>query len=249
MADLYFSMAYDKAPPDDASSPFFLGWRLARAGKLRSAERYLKEAWNRDPGHVYARCEWARVMARLGHIQEALEHLHALRYSHPEEPAVYLAESELLMISQDFPAAVDALYEARQVGASDEEYGEALAKIFHGQAVQYLREGQLDEAYRLLMRSVELMPHWSSPYVNLGHIAQVRGDNHEAEILYRKALELDPENAVALYNLSSLYVEMGEYGEARQTVILLAEKFHDYPGIAELTDKIVEGLDESGENH
>ena len=45
---------------------------------------------------------------------------------------------------------------------------------------------------------------------------QVQGDEPEAEVAYRRALELDPSSAAACNNLANVLRELGHLGEAAQ---------------------------------
>ena len=53
--------------------------------------------------------------------------------------------------------------------------------------------------------------------------SQQRGDLREAEILYRKALELAPDRPSVLNNLAIVYLELNRYAEARACYECLAE--------------------------
>lgn len=56
---------------------------------------------------------------------------------------------------------------------------------------------------------------WNSDaYVDLGFQRQIDGDRTQAEALYRRALELDPENLEAKNNLGGVLVESGRQAEA-----------------------------------
>lgn len=76
--------------------------------------------------------------------------------------------------------------------------------------VLYHRASRLDEssdpkqvelAERLYREAVRVNPGYAMAYTNLGNILYRRGDKTEASALYRKALELDPEQPEANYNL------------------------------------------------
>jgi tetratricopeptide (TPR) repeat protein len=58
-------------------------------------------------------------------------------------------------------------------------------------------------------------PDSSLAWLGLGNSAYARGEPAAAEHLYRRALEVDSENAVALTNLATAVAELGRCGEAR----------------------------------
>jgi len=57
-------------------------------------------------------------------------------------------------------------------------------------------------------------PSLSASYINLGNLYYEKGDNDKAISLYRKAIELDPDNPTACYDLGNVYMEFGMYEKA-----------------------------------
>lgn len=73
-----------------------------------------------------------------------------------------------------------------------------------------------EEGIRELERAVEIMPTFSSAYVQMG-VAYYRLKNFEKAIEnYNKASQLKPSDAITLNNIGSVYFEWGKYAEASQ---------------------------------
>jgi hypothetical protein len=71
-------------------------------------------------------------------------------------------------------------------------------------ALRVARAGKPDEALALLGTNEQHFPKGASTHVTRGNIELLRGDTTAAEAAYRKALELDPENAEARGRLRSI---------------------------------------------
>ena len=64
--------------------------------------------------------------------------------------------------------------------------------------------GNIEEAVTILNRSIELDPGLAQAYTNLGNAMTVLGRSKDAEISYKKAVDLDVTAAEAHYNLAMI---------------------------------------------
>lgn len=110
--------------------------------------------------------------------------------------------------------------------------------------------GQIDEALKCYIKSIELNPQNADPYTNLGSILQEKEQISEAIKNYEKALQLMPENAAANYNLGSALHKTGQldkaipfYKKALQINPNNARAFNNLGTIFQETGKIGEALD------
>ena len=76
------------------------------------------------------------------------------------------------------------------------------------------KRGQIDEAIKYYLKSIELNPNYADSYINLGSIMQERGQLDEAIKNYEKALQLRPQDATANYNLGSVFQKIGQLEKA-----------------------------------
>ncbi|MGD1917918.1 MAG: tetratricopeptide repeat protein, partial [Pleurocapsa sp.] len=75
---------------------------------------------------------------------------------------------------------------------------------------------RLEEAIAAYRCAIKYQPDFTSAYLNLGGILQVRGAIQAAKICYQKAVAQEPNNAIAHGNLGLLYQESGNLVAARQ---------------------------------
>lgn len=107
------------------------------------------------------------------------------------------AEALLLAVTRhrdDRYAEAGAIYEA--ILAVDPEYADAL----HFAGVLAYHQGRQDDSLRLIERARALIPEHPDVHVNLGNVYRSAGRLEEACDCYKRAIELNPEEASAYYN-------------------------------------------------
>jgi tetratricopeptide (TPR) repeat protein len=161
-----------------------------------------------DQGFVNA---WERGVERLIQAEEAIIvdlaaawaiyppadlPIQELRFSFPGEEDVFTRADVSLRryIAQELRPMVQAL--SLQTG--QDRSGE----VFNRLGLLYIRCGSTDEARAALEKAAGL--NYVPAMVNLGHLARGEKDNAAAASWYRRALSLDPENAVAARGLARI---------------------------------------------
>ncbi len=94
-----------------------------------------------------------------------------------------------------------------------------------------MASGQWEQASRLFQSLRSVRPNHSEIHANLGWISRQQGNSDLALSSYRKAFDLNPQDAVSANNLSLLLREKGRFKEA---VAVLKEGLEYSPGTAEL---------------
>lgn len=89
----------------------------------------------------------------------------------------------------------------QKISRRNPSYGPAQGNL----ALAYYRSGRLDEAETAILAAVQLAPESAGFYNLRGLIAVDRRDFKTAEQAYLKALALNPEHALAHYNIALLY--------------------------------------------
>ncbi|WP_369602352.1 tetratricopeptide repeat protein [Hahella sp. SMD15-11] len=84
------------------------------------------------------------------------------------------------------------------------------------QGVSDLKAGRLDEAEKAMQAVIALKADLAAPYINLGLIAERRGQTGDAEGWYRKAVSVNPQAPEAWHQLGWLARQAGRFEEARQ---------------------------------
>ena len=78
----------------------------------------------------------------------------------------------------------------------------------------YLEQGRYDEAVKELRKEAALYPYFNNTYVAWGVTCYRQGRFAEAEGLWKRALEADPDNIEAIKNLAIYYYEVKNYPQA-----------------------------------
>lgn len=84
-------------------------------------------------------------------------------------------------------------------------------------AVRLMRIGNTDEAIEAFRSLTQDFPEFSGPYTNLGILYAGRQQREAATAALSQAVQLNPENKVALNLLAIQYVESGNFERAEQT--------------------------------
>jgi TolB-like protein/Tfp pilus assembly protein PilF len=166
---------------------------------------YLKLALERDPtfalawaelGEAYAaeaNSGWAPVVEGYQRAREAVAHALSLA------PDLAEAHAELGWIQMshdwDWRGAQASYRRALELAPGD-------ATVLRRAAMLALNLGRVDEAVGLYRRAVEQDPLSSAAYANFGDALGAAGSLGEAELGYRKALELAPQRAVTRAHLA-----------------------------------------------
>lgn len=93
---------------------------------------------------------------------------------------------------------------------------EATAQYYNNLGADALVAADLARAYAYFAKALEVHPGLAYVWSNLGVVFRRNGQNADAIFAYRTALEDDPEHAVALNNLHSLYTEAGDLAAAAE---------------------------------
>ncbi|WP_396587372.1 tetratricopeptide repeat protein [Bermanella sp. R86510] len=97
------------------------------------------------------------------------------------------------------------------------------------EAKKALRADDLDKAKQKLTVITQKDPELSGPWVLLGNIEVKREQYKEAESLYQKAIQINPENVNAYVALAKVQRLMGEFNVAQNTLVLALSLWSDFP--------------------
>ncbi len=85
-------------------------------------------------------------------------------------------------------------------------------------AVLHTRRGETDRAAALLLEAISRRPGDAVAYIDLGNVYYARGDWQKALEGYRKAVQIDPDDPVAQYNLAQAYIRALLLGESSRAL-------------------------------
>jgi tetratricopeptide (TPR) repeat protein len=91
-----------------------------------------------------------------------------------------------------------------------------------------IAEKDLKGAMKSLNNLRKRFPEDAATVLFQGYVYELLKKFGNAEILYRKSLEMEPENHRAMLRLSTLLIKTGKYEEARSFLESLTRKYPDY---------------------
>jgi len=90
------------------------------------------------------------------------------------------------------------------------------ARQSYDEALKAMRDGDNDQAKKLLSSLSETYPNLSGPFTNLGLIYFREGKVDEAEAAFQQAIKVNPKSAVSYNHLGIINRGKGKFQEAKQ---------------------------------
>ncbi|MCZ6559974.1 MAG: PEP-CTERM system TPR-repeat protein PrsT [Gammaproteobacteria bacterium] len=226
-------------------------YNLSRAqmalGARTDSRASLEKSIELDPNAMSAPMVLAVMEMRDGYPEKALEITDKLREKHPENPAVYAMEGDVLMaldrmdeasrayrrayaIRPVSPVAIRAYQAGSQAGKTDShdlleswladnpDDGTVITIL----AQYHQAQGDTDLAKRGYQRAIEINENNFMAMNNLAWMYFEAGDN-QAESLARKAVELAPESGPVVDTLGWILLESGQFEEGTRRLEAAAE--------------------------
>ncbi|BDG08681.1 tetratricopeptide repeat protein [Anaeromyxobacter paludicola] len=190
----------------------------SRRGDAAAAEAVLRQALEADPGHLPA-LRAARALAESGGDRERAEQLLEAEARHAGSPAeaaaLYLGLAARRLDREDGAAAARACAAALERAPGDLDALRLAAELA-------LSLGELSRAHLLLAARVQGLgaagevaaPELPPALARLGWVSERLGRAEEARGAFRRALELDPGQRLALAGLARLAAAGGSAEEA-----------------------------------
>ncbi len=216
--------------PDMVQGWELLGFCLMDAGDATRAAGALQQALKLGAGEdaamglarlhaesgrlAEARAVLEQAMARLGRIPRLLTELGDVLAQQGNHAAAAALYQESLSLQPDQPTALNNLASSLRAQGCVEQAVQTYRTLLHAApedgaawaslAGALLDAGELEEALQTAQRAVDLAPQSPAAWSVLGG-ALAGLDMEGPEEAYAKALELDPADGLAAYNLASFY--------------------------------------------
>ncbi len=139
------------------------------------------------------------------HLPQAIE-----KVNRKDKAAAYYAWDDIEFILRRFPDHPQALSLATK---------------------QSLRMDERKRGEALMIKAIQFSPRRPEPWIQYGIFLHRWGDYEKAVEKYKKALELRPRDAEALYNLGLAYLALGRYEAAREAAIEAYALGYPLPGL------------------
>lgn len=236
----------------------FVGGALARReqGRGAEAEALLAEAVERFPGEATPPLEHARSAHLAGNWTEAADRWAALRRSHPDEPAGYVAGGEALFEAGGLDAAEAVLADGmirfpeapepavqhallasrrrdwpeavRRWDAVRQRFPDEVAGYWGGaQALRQFR--RFAEAEALVQEAARRLPDRAEPLVEYAWVAQDGGDWPEAVQRWETVRERLPDHVEAHAIAAEALAQAGRLDEAEALAAAACARFPQNP--------------------
>lgn len=181
-------------------------------------------------------------------VEQGHNELAATAFKHllRKEPEHHLAQAQLgkLLLKQKRKkqalVLLDKAITADQIRLGNKDYVDDNFKaldtsspLFAYTALAVIRDldGKHDQAIAILQRVLPLSDHDPLIYTNIGYSHYLAGNLIEAELNYKKAIDLDPRFDRAWLNLGLVYTRKGMYTQSLQTLKQVMPLEHAYNDI------------------
>ncbi|MDG0816760.1 tetratricopeptide repeat protein [Bdellovibrio svalbardensis] len=130
----------------------------------------------------------------------------------PEKPKAPLAPSQYAGLNEAIKSQSDErIYStATQILAQSSNDAKALNAL----SMYHYKKGRFDLSRYLLNKAITASPKTAELYSNLGIVQLAQNERREAVKSFRKALDIDNDDAVAAANLGAIYVQDRDFAKA-----------------------------------
>jgi len=185
-----------------------------RAGRLGEAENIYRQVLAAQPNFAPAHSLLGVIVFQMGRREEGIGHIRRALEINPDDPQALANLGQLLREAGQYEEALKCCSRAIQVNAKFPEAFVILGSIFF-----ILR--RFDEAIENYRKAIELRPLVAAFHAALGQVYGAAGnalvekrDIEGAINCLKKALQQSPDDADAMNNLASCYLEQGKLEEA-----------------------------------
>jgi tetratricopeptide (TPR) repeat protein len=203
-------LAIDKAP---AAPALYVGLGTAyyKMQRHQDAIGQFTHALSLDPDYVDAYVGLGITYYEMGQLDRAERALRRAAMLDPDRIEPYINLGEIHMARENHEMARRFFEIALEIDPDDHVLNTKLG-VLHGRA------GDTVAAYGYFRQSLEINPSYSAGYLNWGNICLINGDTATAMQKYNRAIELDSLALEPYYNLTLLYIKLGNLQKARESI-------------------------------
>ncbi|MBN2722777.1 MAG: tetratricopeptide repeat protein [Deltaproteobacteria bacterium] len=225
--------------PHHPLTNYVYGMELSRTGHRQEAIERLQEAWSQDSSLVPAACQWVRLRLLEDICDvDAVEQLDKLSGRFPEDTLIMMTRLEYYMMRGNID---DAIIQAEILERYNPEDGHiAMARVNQLRGLIASSNDNNQEALEWFRRASELDSDWAGPVINQGVLLEKAGLTEKALEMYKKALKIEPQHPVALYDVARIYYLMENRFESSNYLKQLLAEYPEYPGGEDLARAILE---------
>jgi tetratricopeptide (TPR) repeat protein len=200
-------MSAQESPDASAADTLFQrGLARLSQGKYQDAEDTFRRVIELEPANSRGILAIAQVYLVQKKVDEALRFLQSEAEKSPARLELRLAIGNVALESAKYDLAIA---EFQRVLDSIDKNGKGASELYFRMAETYRRKGDLDFSVALLQQAQKLQPDNIGISNALAVALETSGHSQAAESEFRKILESDPNNALAMNNLAFLLADEG----------------------------------------
>ena len=188
----------------------YAGLAFLELRQFEEAEKYFRRALEINPNYMLAFLNLGESLRMQQRYEESLEFYRAALSLNPGSASVHAAMGASLFRLKRYEAAVSSMERALAIKPNLPR-----AHTFHyftGYALQ--ETNQLDDAGEHYEKALQISPHFWKAIDRLAGLRFAQGNYKESLGLYKTLVKIDPENAVAHYNVGAALLKLGRTEEA-----------------------------------
>ncbi len=208
-----------------------LGESYSQAGQLEKAVQTLERAVAKlsastEKQSSSAGLRLAQALTQVGRFEEAEKHARESLLQRPSDLPSFVALSNALMRQNKREEAMEVRSRMPKVEPSTMADDQKYELSFRGFASHnyamlggtYAAQNNLDSAEKFFIRSLEIEPDSSKTALHLADMLRRNGRTQDAMIVYKKLIEIQPDNVLHYHNLASLAVSVGDLQTAERVL-------------------------------
>ncbi|MHB8652822.1 MAG: tetratricopeptide repeat protein [Terriglobia bacterium] len=204
-----------------------LGELMTSEHKLKEAEQAFEEALQYGPGFGEAMAGLIRVFLIQKEPAKAIARVNQQIAKAPNSSELNLLLGELLADSSDLAKAEDALQKSTDLDSKNIDAFVLLTQV------QKAR-GSIDRAIITCQRNIHENPRDVRSYVQLGVLEEAQGNWQGAQDVYKKAMQVEPDQPVAANDLAYLMLTHGGNFDVALSLAQTARRgLPEAPGVAD----------------
>lgn len=205
--------------PGNARYFYNLALVQAKSGTSEPAILNLKKAVELGYQNPILELYVARLYEDLNKPEEAFSALKSAYKKAPGNLEIIRTYADYLITRKDY---IDAISLMEQLYATSSRSADRLHALYN-LSFAYFQLQDWDKAEQQLEKLRQIEPNHEEGINLLGNVFRQRGENEKAISLYKKAIQLNPENSIIRFTLSKMYLDLGLLNETESELKLILD--------------------------